>query len=285
MPLISPLGNPAAPIWVLLEYPFGTDNAKGYLCSGGMGYALQKMIEESGIALSDCYFTARRPDTDNPLSISSIEARIMQYKPPLLVAVGEIAQHLLSECAPTVRATWQTQLNKQVGSLLSSDALIYPHYMLPIIPIESMMMDFAERNIACYLDFGKIREEYKYFKQHGVLQKLPERLLLHHEMDTEEILGYLQDLYFSTEKISVDIETIYPRKGSEFYKKHPGLPITICLASAPAWAMSFNPWRDSFKESVALWRALDKLFSEKILIGQNFFLFDSQFLGALGFAM
>jgi len=151
-----------------------------------------------------------------------------------------------------------------------------------------MMMDYAEWNIAAHLDVGKIREELIYFRKNGVHQPLPQRTLISHEMDTEEILHHLDYLRFNRPEknyISTDIETIYPRKGSEYHRKHPGLPVVLGLSPSPNWAISFSLWRETHSENVKLWRAVDSLLSEAYLIGQNFFLFDSVFLSALGFPL
>ena len=284
MPLIASSGDPVAPLWVLLDTPFSTDVPRGFLCSGGMGHALQKMFEEAGLQPKDIYYTCRRPDTDNPMSYSSIEQRIEQYKPQLLLAVGEIAQYFLEECKPTGKEDWKKRLNKQVGSLLSSAKLSYPHYMMPLLPIEAMMIDYQERNIATYVDIGKIREELFWLRAKGTLQPLPQRILLAHEMSTDEVLSHL-DAFGSAAALSIDIETMYPKKGSEYYQKHPGLPIVLGIASSPSFGISFSPWRLTPSEDVAIWRALFALLSEAWIIGQNFFLFDSRFLGAIGFTL
>jgi len=284
MPLIAPNGDPVAPIWVILDRPFNTDIPRGFLCSGGMGFALQKMFEEAGVASRDVYYLCRRPDTDSPDAYLALEQKIEARKPPLLLVVGESAQYYLSECRASGKADWKMQLNKQAGSLLRSTLLTYPHYMLPIIPIENMMADYAERNIATHLDIGKLREELLYFRAHSCLQPLPQRTLLSHEMGTEEILTVLKSL--EGVALACDIETVYPKKGSEYYQKHPGLPVVLALASSPLYAVSFSPWRSSAAESVAVWRALDRVLDScPLLIGQNFFLFDSRYIGALGFSL
>jgi hypothetical protein len=249
-----------------------------------MGNALQKMFEETGISHKDVYYISRRPDTDSPMAISSVfEQKISQYKPPLLIAVGEVAQWLCSECQPYNKVTWQMQLNKQVGSLLKG-AWPHPHYLMPLQPIEAMMIDYAERNIATYIDLGKIKDELEFWRKNGILNPLPQRTLLHHEMSTDEILSNIKALS-AYPYLSVDIETVYPRKGSDYYQKHPGLPVVLGIAPSPDWAISFSPWRETDAENIELWYQLDSLLSNSSIIGQNFFLFDSQFLSSIGFTL
>jgi hypothetical protein len=248
-----------------------------------MGFAFYKMLEETGIAERDVYILARKPDTDSPMSFSSLEQKIEQHKPPLLVTIGEACKFWLPECRKRGSSDWYQQLGKNVGSLLLSDQLHYPHYMMPIWHLEKLMGDWGERNVTMSIDLGKIRCELEYWRAHGFLQPLPARTLVAEDLSTDQIEDYLWK--FSREKaVSCDIETVYPRnKEHKYYHKHPGLPVVLAFAPSPSFSLSFSPWRETLGECERIWSATQLLFNTvPTIIGQNFFNFDALFINLLG---
>lgn len=285
MPYIQPKGNPQSPIWLILEKPFPSDLPAGILASGGMGFFLEKMFREAYINTGDVYVLARRPDTDSPTAVSSVDNFISTYKPPLLLFSGESAQFFLPECKPTGGASYKGQLGKYAGSLLKLPGGSWEHWCIPIAEPEALIADWTERNVTTYSDFAKIHDELAYWTRTRTVRPYLERKLISHDLSTTEISDILDQ--FSLEKnFSCDIETIYPRKNSEFYGEHPGVPITIGLASSPTYAVSFSPYRDSISDTILIMRKLDSLFRNVgTIIGQNFFNFDSFFLNMLGFSL
>jgi len=285
MPYLNPRGRPESPVWIILNRPFSSDIPRGEVASGGMGYALNKILQEGGISEREVFVLARCPDTDNPHAVSSVENFVLQHKPPLIILCGEAAQFFLPDLATRGEQSWKTQLNKYAGSLLRSPSFAHEHWCMPLPQVEDLMSDWAERNVVAYVDCTKIKAELDYWKKYGKIQPYLERTLISHDLTTEEILNYL-DSFMLEPILSEDIETIYPKASSQYYREHPGIPITFGIATSPIFAISFNPFRDTTEETVAVWRAFDKLHRDgKTIVGQNFFNFDSYFFNMLGFSM
>ena len=288
MPYIPHLGDPASKLWCILEHPFGSDIPRAELLSGGMGFAFKKMFEEAAIPLGEVFFCSRKPDTDNPSAVCSIDSLLAHYQPPLLLLVGEASSYYHPDLRPREgQESYKTQLNKYVGSLLSSPNFSgWPHYCMPIISPEDLMRDWRERNVTTYIDLGKIREELDYWKKQGSLQPLRSRSLRFHEMDTDELITQLDNFRTRAAVLSEDIETVYPRKGSEYYQEHPGVPVTFGLADSPEMAISFSIFRETPAATREVWRAFAALhMGDQIIVGQNFFGFDSWFYEMLGFSL
>ena len=285
MPYITPRGAPESPIWIILEKPLPSDKVQ--ICDGSMGFAFQKMLQEAGLSMRDLYICSRRPDTDSPNSFSSsVDSFLTASKPSLVLLVGEAASTWLPELKPQAgQDTWRTQLDKYVGSLLKSPNFGWEHYAMPLIAIEDLMVDWRERNITTYIDLQKLRDEFIYWQKHGSLNPLPQRQFIYHDMTTDEVLFQL-DALRSSPILSEDIETVYPRKGSSYYGQHPGIPVTFGIASSPSKAISFSIFRESPAATVEVWRAFDLLHSgDALIVGQNFFNFDSFFYHMLGFEL
>lgn len=281
MPYINNRGSKDSPIWIILDRPYGSDIPKGYLLSGGMGGVYTKMFQEAGLDLNSCFITCRRPNTDVPTAFQIVESEANQYQPPFLLAVNEVGNFYLDELKGRKdEDAYKGQLEKNAGSLLSTSSLRYPHYMLPVYGPDRAAADWTERNVSTYIDLGKLREELAYWRKYRTLQPLPQRTLLCHTMDTEEILATL-DKMDGTEIIANDIEN--PIYKTELYKPHPGYPFLVGLASSPTFGMSFKLFRDTPAENRVLWRRLDKFMHEHVMLGQNFFNYDALFYDALGF--
>lgn len=282
MPLIHTRGDPSSRIWIILDHPFPSDIPKGYLLSGGMGYVYEKMFAEAGLDLFNCYVCARRPDTDNSNCFSSVDSALLNFQPPLIFAVNEVGQNYFPELRPkSIKDTYKTQLNKYVGSLLSTDHLQYPHYMMPLYGPDKCAQDWTERNITTYIDLQKMKDEFDFWKAKGSLNPLPIRRLLYDNFDLADLLKNL-DTIANTGRVSTDIETIYPKAGSAYYP-HPGYAIVLGMASSSNDGISFSLFRDSPYENRLLWRRIDDILSSVEIIGQNFINFDSYFLSATGF--
>ena len=285
MALIHPRGDPASRIWIILDHPFPSDIPKGYCLSGGMGFVFEKMFGEAGLSLFNSYVCARKPDTDDPMSFSSVEQALDAYRPPFIVLVNETGSAFIPELRPrSTKDTYKTQLNKYVGSLLSIDRWNWPHYAMPMYGPDKCAQDWRERNICTYIDFQKLRDEFEFWKMTGTLKPLRERKLIYDpNLDFGELCSYF-DRFRRAGRVSCDIETIYPKADSAYYP-HPGYAHVVGLADSPDFAVSFRLFRDSPDENCLLWRELDSVFSSCSLIGQNFFNFDSYFLRSLGFSV
>lgn len=284
MPRITNRGNPSSKIWIILERPYESDTKKGYLLSGGMGNVLEKMLKEAGLSIEECYCCSRYPYTEAGGSFAVVENELNFHKPPFILILGEAGWHLLPELRSKSIENWKGQLQKNAGSLLRSPFLQYPHYMMPAYTPDRLVADWTERNVTTYIDLQKLRDEYNFWKTHGTLQELPIRRLVYGNLEIHEVYQHLER-FSNSPLLSIDIETVYPRKGSAFLA-HPGYPITIGIADSDDFGISFNLFRDSVSENRILWRTLDKVLRTcGGILGQNFFSFDALFFESLGFSI
>ncbi len=285
MPYIHPKGSPDSRIWVIIDQPLSTDINKGFLFSGGLGYVFDKMCQDVGI--KDYYVCARHPDTEDPKSTKIIENDINHYKPPFIISIGEIGEFFCEVLKKKdTKKSKSSEIYKYSGSLLKADKnlLSYPHYIMPMLPLPNIIADWKERNIVTYFDLQKLREEYNYWRAHGVIQPLPEQELYYKEMALDEIIDKHFARFYNASILSIDIESVYTKRDSVF-SPHPGYPTTISIADSASYALSINFFRESTKETLVLWRELDRLLSAKTILGQNFFEFDAPRLRSLGFGI
>lgn len=283
-------GNPSAPVWVVMEQPYAKDTDKNFIMSSGLGYVWRKMMTEAGIP--DFYITCRRPDLDDKFSMRIIENEIEYYKPPIIIPIEEAGRFFCPELSkaplsPRSRKVLkdnESEISKYAGSLLTSDRISYPHYIIPSYGPHTIAANWSLRDIVLSLDLGKVREELKFFREHGCLQPLPQRELIYDDFqDLDELLFRLRR-FESAALISNDIETVYPRGKSQF-KGHPGYPIVASFSDSPSYAISFDIFRKSIVETRELWRYLAKLIWEIPQVGQFFFNFDAYMYEMLGFRM
>ncbi|SRR6266567_541754 len=282
MPYIKPKGSPNARIWCIFNHPFSSDTEKGSLLSGGLGFVYEKMFKEAGLDMNSVYFTSRAPDTDVKDGFVNLDADLNHYKPPIILVAEDIAGWFLPELREKNGiSTSPGQMAKYAGSLLSTDKLSYPHYMMPVYSPMRAVQDWQERNITTYVDFQKARDEFEYWKRHGTLQPLPTRVLKFHDMDMDELITYL-DRFSNAKILSDDIEN--PVYSSKQYAPHPGYAFLLGLSDSPDFGISFKLFREKPIENRELWRRLDKLLYEvPILIGQNIFNYDALHHNAIGF--
>lgn len=281
MPLIHNRGDRQSRMWIILERPYSSDESKGYLLSGGMGFVLERMLREAGLDINEFYCCSRRPDTATPSGCVTLENELNHYKPPFVLVLGDVGRYFLPELRSKDTDKWRGQLLKYAGSLMSSPLLQYEHYMMPIYDPSRLVADWNERNVTTYVDLQKFRDEHLYWKKNGVLQPLPLRKFVYGDIELDEVLLHL-DRFKTAPLLSVDIETVYPRKGSAFLA-HPGYPVTVGIADGINFGISFNLFRNTPSENRVLWRTLDSLLYNTSLLGQNFFSFDALFFEALGF--
>lgn len=265
---ISPMGSPAERLWIIAETPLPKDKDKGYLFSSAMGWSYNKLLGEAG--LRSFYI-----DYFDPANPQLLVDKLNQYKPAIIITLDKSGSYLL----PQIKRA--EDINLWAGSLLSSDKLSYPHYIIPTFGPEKCISDWTERQVVKYIDLGKAKGELEFYVSNGNLNPLPSRNLMV-DLDFYSLLGKLQNwLDKDIPYISVDIETVYPREKSEYYG-HPGLPMTIGIAPSSNHGISFELFREDKDETRKLWRALANLLKNKDIIGQNFFLFDSNFFRMLG---
>ena len=285
MPRISPQGNPHAQVWIIAETPYTQDEKKGYMWSGGYGYIYEQMLRSAGI--KDYYIIARAPDTDDKFCMAIIENEINHYKPPIIIAIEAAGKHLCNQLVKNEFATrklkaGESEISKYAGSLLTSNLLNYPHYIIPTFGPDYASRNWSERDVIISLDLGKAKSELEYYETHKVLQPLPERTLVYNIRNFEQLDGYM-DQFERAKLLSNDIETIYPKGIKTLYQYHPGLHVSVSLAMSPYFGIAFELFRKTTKETRHLWRRLQRIFDRVPQLGQNFFNFDLPRWEMLGF--
>jgi hypothetical protein len=291
--LIGSKGNPSSDVWVIVNQPLSGDVDKGYIYSAPTGYVFDKMMQDAGIP--DYHVICQRPDTDNLNTGGSWESQLNHYKPTFIIPLDNAGKFLCDQLKPTrhsskVNSADASEISKYAGSILTSDKIQWPHYIVPTIGPIDIIKQWKLRDIIVSCDLGKVAAELEFFKSNNrTLQELPK---IEAKIDFEsfdELLYILNEMHHA-EWVSNDIETIYPKAPtktipSQFYKILPGYPITIGLAVNTTSGISFDLFRDSTIETRELWKTLAKLLKNVRSVGQNFFNFDANFYEMLGFVL
>lgn len=282
MSLVEHHGDPFNPIWVIISEPYDKDQELNRLFSCGYGYNFKKIWKMGG--LSDCYIRSVRPcigaTYDKPASLSNLLSDIEYHTPKIIVPLSD---EVLNFLVPETRQQKEknSSLRKWAGSLLQSNYLKYSHYIIGSFDPEFVTRNWDQHEIQAFIHFGHVREEFEFIQKNGYLNPLPQRTLIVNP--TYDILIDYLELCLTQKRLSVDIETIRPRKNTFYWEiKHPGYPYLMGIAISPHNAISFNIWEYPPDQTVKVWRLMDRIFNEVPLIGQNFFVFDSHFKEALG---
>jgi hypothetical protein len=284
MPHIHDRGSPDADIWVVLTRPLPSDETRKYIFSSGIGYVFHKMMEEA--ALSEYFVTCYHPDSSDHNTVRDIDRLLNQHQPKIILAVDAAGGKLCGELIPkrqgkNYNPDEDSEITKYCGSLLHSPHLSYPHYVVPIIHPQAVVQQYKLRD-QLLLDLIKVRYELEYIKENGALQQLPQRTLQYDFTCFDELL-FVIDSFAAYTHISNDIETVYPKKGTQYFGRTPGYPVVIGLAPSSTYAISFDFFRETPAATRELWLHLDRLFSNCITIGQNFHNFDSYYYEYCGF--
>lgn len=291
MAYITNQGNPTAKVWVVCEKPFAKDAEKGYLWSAGYGRLFDSMMRAVG--LKDYYVISRAPDLDHTDCYTVIENDIDHYRPPIIIPIEDSGMFFCRELVKNEFAKrkleqGESEINKYCGSILTSDKCNYPHYIIPTLSPDKIMLQYKLKDIVTYLDLGKAASELEYYESHNqVLQQLPVRTLKYDFEEFDELLGYL-DRFMHASILSNDLELVYPKTKESIYWGHPGLPTTVGLADSKDFGISFRLFRGQDRKGLSetreLWRRLQRLFNEvPFQLGQNFFNFDVTRYEMLGF--
>ena len=281
-------GNISSKLWLLQNFSEvkEADKTSGELFSGTSGYHFNKMLEEAALPVGDIFYCVNS-DTQATLDLMNL------YRPAIILLCG--AQTTKEFCPEVAnkKKPFEVSLDKQAGSLLQNSKINYPHYCVPIWPVDKIYQDWAYRDIYINLDLGHAKDELQYFIRYGKLQELPSYNFLV-EPSFTELRDYFFDKLFKSRQVSAgDIETIGHQIRAKKLNKlsnpnllgHPGYPYVMGLANSRTEAVSFSLWDYTIEQLVQVWRWLDALFKSTTLIGQNFFNFDLIWLEALGFRL
>jgi len=284
--MINNYGPETSPIWILLDAPYDNDANDGVILSGGYGYNFKKIWKMGGLSVGDIHIKSIRPCLGATYVKENVLSNLLvdmdKSKPTIIVPLSdEILNYLVPHT--TQAKEKNSSLGKWAGSLLQSKYLTYPHYIIGSLPPEQVTRQWDYSEIQAFIDFGHVREEFDYWKQYGTLNPLPRRNLIT-EPSYPDLVSFLHDC-LAFRYVSVDIETIRPKEGSFYHSVNCGYPYTIAIATSPKDAVSFSFWDYDPNQSVQIWRMLNEIFKKVPQIGQNYFLFDSHYLEAIGFRL
>src|ERR1035438_9606578 len=192
-------GNSSSKIWCIAEKPYEKDNDKGIIFSSGFGYVWDKLWRESGIR-EQSYICDLSSGFDNVCNSINI------HRPPIICPLGKVATALF--CPDTRQRSKgeiksETSLEKYAGSLLTSDSISYPHYIIPLLPPDAIVANWEYKFIHTQMDLGHVREEIDFYNSNNILRELDKRTII-----TEPDYALLTDTLrsFENEKLlSVDI--------------------------------------------------------------------------------
>lgn len=289
MSIIANHGNPAAPIWIIVEQPYSTDLDKGYIWSGGAGYLHRKIWSLAG--LPDPYIRVMKPcigaSYDEDVIFSKLIVELCDAGTPFILPTS--VNLFTKFCSTHVnKSQGKALFKKYAGNLLTSQSIPYSHYLIPQYDPAFVGANYDYMEIQAFIDLGHVREEWEYWQSHDhTLQPLPSRQLIT-EPSYDDLLSFLYRARFEHNSgtlplISVDIETIRPKKKTPLYAVgHPGYPYTISLALSPTYGISFSLWDYTDVQLVKIWRELGWILANIPCLGQNFEVFDAHFLDAMG---
>lgn len=287
MSIINNYGDTKCPIWVLLDAPYNNDTQDNVVLSGGYGWNFKKIWKLGGLDIyRDTHIRTLRPclgaTYDTPNILSNLLADIDKFRPTFIVPLSdEILNYLVPDT--TQAKEKNSSLMKWAGSLLQSKYLSYPHYIIGSHPPDWVTRNWDYNEIQAFIDFGHVKEEFNYWRKFGTIQPPTQRSLLV-QPTFPDLVGYLHDC-LKLPIVAHDIETIRPKKDSFYWHKNPGLPYSIALAKNAKDAVSFSLWDYDEDQSIIIWRLLNEILSKVPQIGQNYFLFDSHYMEALGFRL
>lgn len=290
-------GNTSAPVCITGEAA-GRDEAEcGMPFVGASGKEQDRMLSEAGFDLSDVWFTnpykVRPPDNKldrlheiglpDQQYIDQFLEELNEFKPTFIICAGATSLGIL--CPQTVaKRTGKAEITKWRGSLLHSDKLSWPHYVLAVHHPAFILRDWSERCVAV-LCYAKIKEELDYWKLHHDIQPLPQRELIH-SPSFHDAYDYLRRLLNDplTTPVAIDIENIGIYRGKGKTAERSRLPYTIAFARSAASAISIGLSDYESHQTRLLWHLIDKILRLKRQIGQNYYTHDAPWLEYLGFS-
>jgi DNA polymerase len=276
-------GDPHAPIWLVGEAPGADEDQAGAPFVGSSGRELDRMLVEAGIPSGLCCFVnpykVRPPDND----IDRIEEvgiakqifeeqfieELTEYKPSFVAPVGGTALKIL--CGFTIDPRdKESKISKWRGSLLNSEELGWSHYVIPNFHPAYILREWSDRDVAVFI-FRRLKEEYDYFVTNRRHQPLPERELIA-DPSFGEAKDYLHECLAHPGPTSADIELLARR-----------VPICCGFSFSRNSAVSISLLDGDVSNLRVLWRLINRILTEKRLVGQNWTTFDANWMEALGF--
>jgi uracil-DNA glycosylase len=275
-------GDPRSPIWLVGEAPGADEDQAGVPFVGSSGRELDRMLAEAGIAQSLCCFVnpykVRPPENDidrieetgiaKQIYIEQFVEELEEFKPPFIVPLGGTALQIL--CGFTIDPRdKESKISKWRGSLLNSEILRWPHFVLPNFHPAYILREWSDRAVSVFI-FARLLEEFNYWNQNGRHQPLPERELIANPSFGES-RGYLLECLNHNGPTSEDFELLARR-----------VPICLAFSYSRNSAVSISLFDGDVANLRVLWRLIDQIHRTKRLVGQNWSTFDANWSEALG---
>ena len=287
-----------SPICFVGEAPGADEDQQGVPFVGSSGRELGRMLTEAGFSGDIGWFTnpykVRPPDNkldqlrDFGIPLTLFEEQFFeelhQYKPSLICALGATPLGLLCPFTRNKR-TGHGEIGKYLGSLLCSEHLSWPHYVVPAYHPASLFRTWDNRPLDV-LVFGRLKEEFDYLRQHGQLQPLPQRKLIS-DPAADDTIDYLRGLLSSPSDrvVAVDIENIGAYRGKYKTKQRNRIPYVIGLATDPACGISIGLGEYDKIKAFQIWRLLDTVLRTRRQVYQNGYSHDIPWLQYIGFTV
>ena len=264
-------GNLAAPICYVGEAPGADEDQAGIPFIGASGRELDRMLDESGLGTVNCWWTnpfkARPPDNkldrlselgvDRQLFLNQFFEELNAHKPTFICPLGGTPLGIL--CPFTLsKRTGNAEISKWRGSLLRSELLAWPHYILPNFHPAFLFRAWEERAVALLI-FGKLKEEFDWWKTHSnQLQPLPERELIA-DPPADTAIDFLRKLIAERKIVSVDIENIGIYKGKYKQPERNRVPYVIGFSNDPAIGISVGFAEYEKPKIQEVWKLIDQV--------------------------
>jgi len=298
LPFACTRGNPSAPICFVGE-ALGEEEAKqGLPFVGASGRELERMINEAGLSLNNCWFTnpymTRPPDNKldrlHELSVpvevylDAFWEVINTHRPTFVCALGATPLGIL--CPFTINKRTQTAAISQYrGSLLRSPSLGWNHYVVPSFHPAFLFRSWDERQNAV-LCLAKLNDEFNYWREHRTLQPLPQRQLIS-DPPADDAIDFLTRILQTSAStvVSIDIESIGVYRGEFKTPQRNRVPYVIGFSIDPGVGISIGLTEYERNKTAEIWRLVDKILTTKRQLGHNYYTYDIPWLSYIGFSV
>lgn len=289
-------GNVSGPIVFIGEAPGADEDQAGVPFIGASGRELDRMLNEVGLDTSECWWTnpykCRPPDNKlDRLSEFGIAEQLFReqffeelnaHKPTFLVPLGATPLGLL--CPSTIsKRTKHAEITKYRGSLLCSPHLPWPHYVVPAYHPAFLFRAWDERQVDV-LCLAKVKAEFDYWRQHGILQPLPPRKLIA-DPPADDAIDFLRSILSTPPEtmVSIDIENIGIFKGKYKTAARGRVPYVVGFSIDPLTGISIGLSEYDTIKTVQIWTLINTVLRTKKQVGQNYYTHDAPWLQFIGF--
>ena len=292
-------GNVGGGICFVGEAPGADEDQTGIPFCGASGRELDRMLSETGIDPSGCWWTnpykTRPPDNKidrlgeygirTELFHEQFFEELNNAKPTLICPLGATPLGLL--CPQTlvkVKGKYVCQISKWRGSILQSPLLQWPHYVIPSFHPAFLFRSWDERQNAV-LCLAKLQEEFAFWKRTGTLQPLPQRQLIS-DPPADDAIDYLRTVLASPTDtvVSIDIENIGVYKGKYATPQRGRVPYVIGFSIDPLVGISIGLAEYDIIKAKQIWLLIDAVLRTKKQVGQNYYTHDLPWLSFIGFS-